>query len=226
MSPVSQNAQTPASGWETAQTRLVQQLRREAIAGEEVLRVIGRVPRDVFVDDEQRHAAFLDEALPIGCGQTISQPTVVALMTEALDVAPAHKVLEVGTGSGYQAAVLAELAQHVTTVERQADLAQLAADRLAYMGYDNVRVVHGDGTLGWPEGAPYDRILVAAAGPTVPQALLDQLAAGGKLVAPVGGRHEQHLILISRDAEGRVSERTLGPVRFVPLIGAQGWTAD
>ncbi|MBI3971382.1 MAG: protein-L-isoaspartate(D-aspartate) O-methyltransferase [Chloroflexi bacterium] len=210
-------------GWETAHTKLVQQLRREGAAGERVLAALARVPRDMFVDEAQRHLAFEDTALSIGWGQTISQPTVVATMTEALDVGPAHRVLEAGTGSGYQAAVLAELAGVVITVERNPELVARSRRLLGYLGYRNVTVVDGDGTLGWPDGAPYDRIVVTAAPPTVPPALLDQLADGGQMVIPVGGRREQQLVVVSRDAGGRLSERPLGRVQFVPLIGAQGW---
>ncbi|HEU5314961.1 MAG TPA: protein-L-isoaspartate(D-aspartate) O-methyltransferase, partial [Chloroflexota bacterium] len=168
----------------------MQQLRREGAAGEEVLRALASVPREVFVPEELRHRAFEDEALPIGSAQTISQPTVVAHMTEALALTGEHRVLEVGTGSGYQAAVLAELAKEVVTIERHAALADRARRMLAYLGYDNVRVVVGDGTRGWPEAAPYDRIIATAASPVVPPSLIDQLAAGGRLVMPVGGRDE------------------------------------
>jgi protein-L-isoaspartate(D-aspartate) O-methyltransferase len=187
---------------------------------------VGRVPRDVFVDEEHRHRAFEDIALPIGLGQTISQPTVVATMTEALQVDAHHRVLEIGTGSGYQAAVLAELAQEVITLERHPALAQRAAALLAYLGYANVQVRAADGTLGWPPAAPFDRIMVTAASPTVPQPLLEQLAPEGRLVLPVGGRIDQQLIVISRDRAGRLAECSLGPVRFVPLIGTSGWRDD
>ena len=207
------------AGWETTQTQLVQQLRREGAAGESVLAALARVPRDMFVDEAQRHLAFTDSALPIGWGQTISQPTVVAMMTEALALAPAHRVLEIGTGSGYQAAVLGELAGEVITVERNPELATLARDRLAYMGYRNVRVIASDGTLGWSAAAPYDRILVAAAAPAVPPALLEQLAASGRMVIPAGGRDSQQLLLIIRSPEGTLQERSLGSVSFVPLVG-------
>lgn len=210
-------------GWETAQGQLVQQLRREHAAGERVLGALARVPRDMFVSEEQRHLAFADTALPIGWDQTISQPTVVAMMTEALDVGPDHRVLEVGTGSGYQTAVLAELAKEVISLERNAPLAQRAGRLLAYLGYQNVQAVVGDGTLGWPAERPYDRIVVTAAGPTVPLALLDQLGANGRLVLPVGGRGDQQLLVVSRGADGTIRQTSLGTVRFVPLVGKQGW---
>ena len=214
--------QNDAPGSETAQSRLVQQLRREGAAGERVLGVLASVPREVFIPEALRHRAFEDEALPIGNGQTISQPTVVAHMTEALALMPEHRVLEVGTGSGYQAAVLGDLAKEVVTVERHAALADLARRTLAYLGYENVRVVVGDGTRGWREGAPYDRIIATAASPVVPPSLVEQLAPGGRLVLPVGGRDDQRLLLLTKDASG-VTERVIGPVRFVPLIGAEGW---
>lgn len=210
------------SNWETAQSALVEHLRRNG-AAERVLAALGRVPRDMFVDQEFRHRAFEDEALPIGRGQTISQPAVVAAMTEALALEPHHRVLEVGTGSGYQAAVLAEIARDVITVERDPALAARARQCLEYMGYRNVTVQTADGTLGWPPAAPYDAILVAAAGPTIPQALVEQLAPDGRLVLPVGGRDEQQLILVTRHPNGPLREVPLGPVRFVPLVGQQGW---
>jgi len=190
-----------------------------------VLRALARVPREVFVPEELRHRAFDDEALPIGHGQTISQPTVVAHMTEALGLAHESRVLEVGTGSGYQAAVLAEMVAEVVSVERDAALAERARRTLEYLRYENVRVVVGDGTLGWPEAAPYDAIIGTAASPAIPEELLAQLREGGRLVIPVGGRDDQQLLLVTKDDGGRVRERTLGKVRFVPLIGARGWPA-
>ncbi|HXI17805.1 MAG TPA: protein-L-isoaspartate(D-aspartate) O-methyltransferase, partial [Chloroflexota bacterium] len=192
-------------------------------SGEDVLRAIARVPRDVFVPEKYRHRAFDDEALPLDCGQTISQPTVVAMMTAALKVTPELRVLEIGTGSGYQAAVLAELVAEVVSVERIPALADHARRLLDYLGYRNASVVEADGTLGWPELAPYDRILVTAASPTVPLDLLDQLVPDGLLVLPVGGREDQQLVVVTRDASGHISERSLGLVRFVPLIGENGW---
>jgi len=201
----------------------VQHLRREKAAGEVVLRAIARVPRDIFVPEKYRHRAFDDEALPLDCGQTISQPTVVAMMTAALNVTPELRVLEIGTGSGYQAAVLAELVAEVVSVERIPALADHARRLLDYLGYRNASVVEADGTLGWPELAPYDRILVTAASPTVPLDLIDQLVPDGLLVLPVGGREDQQLVVVTRDASGHISERSLGLVRFVPLIGENGW---
>lgn len=212
-----------SQGWETPQGKLVQALRREHAAGARVLAAIERVPRDVFVSEELRHRAYEDTALPIGLDQTISQPTVVAVMLEALALTPESRVLEVGTGSGYQAAVLAELVRAVVTVERLPALAERAGRVLDYLGYLNVEVRVGDGTHGWPAGAPYDAIVVSAAGPVVPPALLEQLGRGGRLVIPIGGRKDQQLILIVRTPEGALQERSLGPVQFVPLVGALGW---
>ena len=189
-----------------------------------MLDALSRVPREVFIPLELRHRAFEDEALPIDVGQTISQPTVVAHMTEALALSPKHRVLEIGTGSGYQAAVLAELAAEVISVERHVQLAEQARQTLAYLGYDNVRVIVGDGTLGWEDGAPYDAIVVTAAAPVVPARLAEQLAPGGRLVLPVGGRSDQQLMIVRKDERGALSESALGYVRFVPLIGQDGWS--
>jgi protein-L-isoaspartate(D-aspartate) O-methyltransferase len=187
---------------------------------------MARVPREVFVEDEHRHLAFADEALPIGWGQTISQPSVVAATLEALAVEEGHRVLDVGTGSGFQAALLAELGARVVGIERNPRLAALARRACRLLGYDSVEVVEGDGSLGWPPGAPYDRIVVAAAAPAVPPPLLEQLAPHGRLVLPIGGRDGQQLVAVSRASDGTLRERSLGPVRFVPLIGAHAWPAD
>jgi protein-L-isoaspartate(D-aspartate) O-methyltransferase len=181
------------------------------------------VPRDAFVDDSVRDQAYEDRPLPIGAGQTISQPYIVARMTELLAVSPGDRVLDVGTGSGYQASVLAELGCRVTSIEREAGLAADASARLDRLGYgDRVTVVVGDGTLGWPEGAPWDGILVAAAAPTIPQALRTQLADGRRLVIPVGGRRQQQLLVVTRHGEEWV-ERSDGACVFVPLLGEAGW---
>ncbi|HET8567859.1 MAG TPA: protein-L-isoaspartate(D-aspartate) O-methyltransferase [Candidatus Limnocylindria bacterium] len=197
---------------------LVRLLARSGIRDERVLDALGRVPRERFVPDDLAEDAYEDRALPIGEGQTISQPYVVARMTELLDVRPEHHVLEVGTGSGYQAAVLALLARDVVTVERHEPLARSAAVRLADLGYANARVVHGDASGGHAPEAPYDRILVAAAAPAI-DALAAQLAPGGRIVAPVGDLDSQELVV--RHADGRVEHA--GPVRFVPLIGERGF---
>lgn len=203
--------------------RMVAELRRLGIRDERVLAALGHVPREAFVAPAQRLAAYRDAPLPIGAGQTISQPFVVARMAEALDLETGDRVLEIGTGSGYAAAVLARLAGDVHSVERHPELARSAAERLARLGIDRVRVHVGDGTLGWPEAAPYDAIVVAAASPSVPPALLEQLRAGGRLVIPVGDPEAQSLWRLVRRPDGRCDALDLGPVRFVPLVGAAGW---
>ena len=202
--------------------RLIEQLRAEGIRDERVLAALARVPREAFVATEHADAAYDNGPLPIGDRQTISQPFVVALMTEALSLTGVEHVLEVGTGSGYHTAVLAELASQVVSVERHPALHEGARSVLTALGYGNVELHVGDGTLGWPAPAPYDRILVAAAGPDVPAALLDQLAVGGRLVIPVGSEGGQRLLLLARTERG-VERHDLGPVRFVPLVGADGW---
>jgi protein-L-isoaspartate(D-aspartate) O-methyltransferase len=192
-----------------------------------VLEAMRTVPREAFLPPELEEFAYADAPLPIERGQTISQPYIVALMAAAARIRPGDRVLEVGTGSGYAAAVLGRIAHDVYTIERHEELASMAAERLARLGFRNVSVLHADGTLGWPEHAPYDAIVVAAGGPEVPPALLDQLAPGGRLVIPVGeGRGLQRLLRVTRGADGRVHEEELGDVRFVPLIGAQGWTGE
>ena len=189
-----------------------------------VLGAMRSVPRERFLPPDLEEFAYQDAPLPIEQGQTISQPFIVALMTEALALRPGDRVLEIGTGSGYAAAVLARVAREVYTIERHAELAERACTRLAQLGYDNVVVRHGDGTLGWPEHAPYDAIVVAAGGPDVPKSLLEQLAPGGRLVIPVGeDRGLQQLVRVTRGADGSLAREELGDVRFVPLIGAQGW---
>ncbi len=198
--------------------RLVERLREQGIRDEGVLAAIAKIPRHLFIEEALAHRAYEDCALPIGYGQTISQPFVVALMTQALFAAGRpHSVLEVGTGSGYQTAVLAELAGIVYTVERLEPLHKLARRRLRELGYRNVHFRLGDGAEGWKEHAPYDGILVAAAPREVPPPLLAQLADGGALVIPVGGPAVQELLLIRRTAKGLIRER-LDSVNFVPLI--------
>ena len=213
----------PASAPERA--RMVEtQLRARHIADERVLAAIGSVPREAFIAEHLRRSAYADDALPIEAGQTISQPYIVARMTELLGLSPGDRVLEIGTGSGYQAAVLAALGCRVVTVERHADLALGAQARLKRLGYgDRVEVRVGDGSLGDADGAPWRGILVAAAAPRVPDALRRQLdPAGGRLVVPVGGRDRQELILVTREGDAW-TERSDGPVMFVPLIGAAGF---
>jgi protein-L-isoaspartate(D-aspartate) O-methyltransferase len=189
-----------------------------------VLRAMGKVPREEFVPEDARQAAYYDSALSIAEGQTISQPYIVALMTEALELKGGEKVLEIGTGSGYQAAVLAEIAGQVYTLERVAALAGKAEEILARLGYDNINFKIFDGTLGWPEYSPYEAIIVTAGSPDVPSPLVDQLAEGGRLVIPVGDRSSQILLKIRKTA-GRTMTQNLGAVRFVSLIGEHGWEA-
>ena len=192
------------------------QLRARGLRDERVLEAMARVPREAFVPPEIAHEAYLDCALPIDCNQTISQPIIVAMMTEALHLTGAQKILEIGTGSGYQAAILAELAAAVCSVERHADLAHQADTRLKHLGYRNVFIRAGDGSLGWPEEAPFDRIIVTAAPDTIPQALVDQLAVGGIMVAPVGTL-SQEIVIVTKTAGGVAEKRTI-PVRFVPMV--------
>jgi protein-L-isoaspartate(D-aspartate) O-methyltransferase len=207
------------------QAMLEEQLRRRGIRDKRVLHAMREVPRHRFVDPQHDALAYTDQALPIAAGQTISQPYIVALMAAALELRGTERVLEIGTGSGYAAAVLGSLAAAVFTVERHRDLAQRAAVVFGELGYTTIRVGVGDGTLGWPEHAPYDAITVAAGGPRVPRPLLDQLADGGRLVMPIGQRDEQRLVRVTRH-DTRFTETVLGPVRFVPLIGEQGWGSD
>ncbi len=194
-------------------------LRTRGIRDLRVLRALELVPRERFVDPEYDDLAFADQALPIECGQTISQPLVVAFMSEALLVEPGHKVLEIGTGSGYQAAILAHLADRVVTVERYRTLADQAADRLRLLGLEQVKVIVGDGMLGAPEEAPFDRVLVTAAAAEVPQALLDQLKEGGYLIAPIGPPGGVQMLTRIRKKSGAEFDREdLMAVRFVPLL--------
>ena len=203
------------------------QLRARGIRLEAVLDAMGRVPREEFLCPETREMAYDDGPVPILEGQTISQPFVVALMVEALSPRPWERALEIGTGSGYAAAVLASIVREVYTVERHRVLAETAAERLQRLGYTNVIVSVGDGTMGWREHAPYDIMLVSAAAPSVPEPLLEQLGPGGRLVIPVGHREgEQNLLLVKRADEGGFEQRDLGLVRFVPLVGRRGWSGE
>ena len=189
-----------------------------------VLAAMRAIPREAFVPEPWRDQAFDDRPLPIGAGQTLSQPYIVALMVEALQLRGAEHVLEIGTGSGYAAAVLSRLAVQVDTVERIAELAERATRQLVDLGIANVRVHCADGTLGWPDAAPYDAIVVAAGGPGVPPALQDQLGPGGRLVMPVGaGRGWQDLVRMTRVGPDEYRTESLCDVAFVPLVGAQGW---
>lgn len=202
-----------------------EQIEQRGVRDPRVLAAMRRVPRHRFVPPEAQHHAYRDGPLPIGGGQTISQPYIVALMTSLLRLDGRQRVLEIGTGSGYQAAILGELAEEVHSVERLPELAQRAAALLAELGYTNIHAHPGDGSLGWPEAAPYNGILVAAAAPRVPDALLEQLAPGGRLVIPVGGRSGQDLQLWQR-APGGLEMHTELPVAFVPLRGQAGWPDD
>jgi protein-L-isoaspartate(D-aspartate) O-methyltransferase len=197
--------------------RLIERLRVNGIKDERVLNAIRTVPRHQFVDEALATRAYEDTALPIGHGQTISQPWVVAKMTEALLETAPKKVLEIGTGSGYQAAVLAVLGLEVYTVERIGDLLRQARKRFRTLGL-HVRSKHDDGRIGWPEEAPFDGIIVTAAAPALVDALSEQLAPGGTLVAPIGGASGQSLLRLRKDAEGNIAQQDLGPVIFVPLL--------
>jgi len=193
-------------------------LRQRGISDPAVLRAMDEVPRESFVDFPVRPQAYADQALPIACGQTISQPYIVAYMTEQLRVKPQHRVLEVGTGSGYQAAVLSRLAREVVSIERFRTLADVARKRLTALGYDNVEVLVGDGMQGWPERAPFDRIIVTAAAEEIPQALTEQLADGGVMLLPLGPQAgTQHIVRVTKSGETLQEERLIA-VRFVPLL--------
>ena len=201
------------------------QIIQRGVRDQRVLEAMRRVPRHLFLPEDLRGYAYVDSPLRIGCDQTMSQPYIVALMTELLDVSPEDKVLDVGTGSGYQAAILSLLAREVHTIERIPALAEAAAGTLAELGYDNVRVHIGDGTEGYVEEAPYDRILVAAGAPEVPPALKAQLAEGGRLVIPVGSRTLQQLEIWDLEG-GEFKQSSSIPVIFVPLIGEDGWKGE
>ena len=200
------------------------QLAARGLQDQKVLDALNAVPREEFVPTDLVEFAYKDSALPIAASQTISQPYIVALMTAALELKPSERVLEVGTGSGYAAAILAELAKDVYTIERHKILADTARNRLQQLGYSNIQVLYGDGTLGWPEHAPFDAIVVAAGGPDVPEKLKQQLTIGGRLVIPVGASLKtQKLVRVRRVSENEYQQEDLGDVRFVPLIGAAGW---
>jgi len=213
--------------WEHARAHMVEaHIARRGVRDARVQDAFRKVPREVFVPEALQEFAYEDTPLPIPEGQTISQPYIVALMAQAAGIGPKDKVLEIGTGSGYAAAILATLGGRVFTIERHAGLADAARERLRRLGFGNVEVRTGDGTLGWPEAAPFDAILAAAGGPSAPDSLKDQLAIGGRLVIPVGERGEQTLLKLTRTGPDSFSEEDLGGVRFVPLIGAEGWSAE
>lgn len=201
------------------------QIEARGIRNPRVLQAMMKVPRHLFVPEPYTRAAYQDRPLPIGEGQTISQPYIVAYMTELLDPQPSDTILEIGAGSGYQAALLAELAARVVTIERLTDVASLARRNLSRLGIKNVKVMVADGTMGWPEDAPYDGIMITAAAPEVPPPLLGQLREGGRLVAPIGGRGMQELVKVVK--KGASLEYTYhGGVVFVPLVGRYGWRED
>jgi protein-L-isoaspartate(D-aspartate) O-methyltransferase len=204
-----------------------QQLKRRGITERAILDAFLEVPREAFVSPEYAHLAHGDHPLPIEAGQTISQPYIVGLMIQAAGIAPGEKVLEVGAGSGYAAAVIGRIAAKVIAIERQHDLVEVARERLARLGYDNVTIFEGDGTKGCAEEAPFDAILAAASGSHVPKPLLDQLADGGCIVMPLGSPGlVQELVRVSKRPDGTVDRENLGGVRFVPLIGEEGWKDD
>ena len=206
-----------------ARERMVEtQIAGRGIQDERVLEAMRKVPRHMFVDEALREQAYNDHPLPIAEKQTISQPYVVGLMTESLALTGSEKVLEIGTGSGYQSAVLAELADRVFSIERYPDLAHRANSVLQKLGYKNVIIRVGDGSLGWPDDAPFDGVVVTAGTPKIPQPLVDQLAMGGRLVVPVGDRFGQDLVVVRRLADG-IRKTSLGGVRFVDLVGKWGW---
>ena len=206
---------------EIAQYNLINHLSQK-IQDKRVIEAMKRVPREAFVPPEHYHAAYEDRPLSIGFGQTISQPFIVALMVQALELKKNERVLELGAGSGYEAAILAELAKQVVTVEIIPELAKSAKKVLERLGYSNIEVHIGIRTLGWPEGAPYSAIIVSAGAPHIPQALLEQLAFGGRLVIPVGSRWQQDLIKVTKNKRGNKVEN-LGSCYFVPLIGEDAW---
>ena len=214
-----------ASGFERERERMVEdQLVRRGITDARVLQAMRTVPRHRFVEEALRERAYGDHALPIGEQQTISQPYIVALMTSLLSLTGGEKVLEVGTGSGYQTGVLSELARRVCSIERLAPLATRARTLLESLGVTNVWIRVGNGTLGWPDEAPFDRILIAAGGPGVPPPLFDQLVEGGRMVLPIGNAGGQTLTLIER-VGGQMRTRTFGDCMFVPLVGKYAWEA-
>lgn len=202
--------------------RLVEELRSKGIRDLAVLRAVAKTPRHLFVPTGIRHRAYDDAPLPIGNGQTISQPLIHAQYLELLDLKGTERVLEIGTGTGYQTALLSHLAGQVFSIERIADLSKQAREILQKLGPRNISLLVGDGTLGWREHAPFDAILVSAGSPSVPQPLLDQLADGGRLLVPVGDREIQQLMVYRRRGD-KIEKRQGAPVRFVPLIGSHGW---
>ncbi|HEX2858703.1 MAG TPA: protein-L-isoaspartate(D-aspartate) O-methyltransferase [Alphaproteobacteria bacterium] len=210
----------------TRMRRMLESIRAKGITDPKVLEAMSRVPRELFLPHALGAEAYDDNALPIGEKQTISQPTVVAEMTAGLQLTGAEKVLEIGTGCGYQTAILCRLSKRVFTIERHPRLSTSAVERLHAMGYTNFAALVGDGTMGWPQQAPFDAIIVTAAGPSIPPALISQLKPGGKLVIPVGEASTQKLVRLTKAESGQTFEQVLGRVSFVPLIGQQGVKAS
>ena len=203
---------------------MVELIKSRGVRDPLVLQAMAKIPRHLFVPSHLRDEAYADYPLAIGEGQTISQPYIVALMTEALELSSESKVLEIGTGSGYQAAILAEIAKEVYSVERLPSLAERAEELLKQLGYNNVYIKVANGTMGWPEHAPYDAIIVTAAAPSLPSLLLEQLKVGGRLVIPVGGAYSQELLkVVKTDPHGNYTTRSLGGCVFVKLYGKYGW---
>lgn len=201
------------------------QLKRRGITEPQILEAFLAVPRELFVSERYAHEAYGDHPLPIEAQQTISQPYIVALMIQAAEIKPGDKVLEVGAGSGYAAAVISRIAGKVVAIERQHELVEVASERIRSLDYHNVEIIEGDGTKGWAEEAPYDAILAAASGSHVPAALLGQLAPNGRLVMPIGEPGwVQELVKVTKQEDGILKQENLGAVRFVPLIGEEGWS--
>ena len=213
------------NGFDAQRQSLIKALQQKGIEDQKVLDALLRVPRERFIDQSLQHRAYENNPLPLMHGQTISQPFIVALMTQALALTGHERVLEIGTGSGYQAAILSQLAAWVYSVERYASLSEQAAKRLAQSQCRNVSLAVGDGSLGWPEHAPFDRILVTAAAPRIPAHLVAQLELGGLLVIPIGDQHTQDLLVVQRTLEGQKTT-SLGLCVFVPLVGEGGWSEN
>lgn len=205
-----------------ASERLVRKLREKGISDERVLEAFRKVPRHEFVDGAMYAQAYDDNALPIGFGQTISQPSIVALMTQLLELKRDEKILEIGTGSGFQTAILAQFSRRVYTIERHRELGETARKRLRAMGYANITFKIGDGSNGWLQHAPFDKIIVTAGAPVVPQTLSNQLAVGGKMLIPTGDRQHQELLLYNKDNK-ELTCKSVADVVFVPLVGEHGW---
>lgn len=218
----------PWDTWETIQARsrmVEEQIAQRGIRDPRILEAVREIPRHVFVPNKEKKWAYMDGPLPLGFGQTISQPYIVALMTDALALRGDEKVLEIGTGSGYQAAILSRLAAQVYSIERVEELARRAEKRLAKLGILNVKVVYGNGSLGLPEEAPFNAIIVTAAAPEIPKPLIEQIAEGGRLVLPVGEKDTQTLTKITKAGQ-TVSKEVLGLCSFVPLLGHEGWPSS